>query len=44
MIDVITDINLKYNVLISVYPISKEEYESINSPLFLNVKREGISV
>ena len=33
MIDIIVEINLKYGVLISVYPVSKEDYLTINSPL-----------
>jgi predicted nucleotidyltransferase len=43
MINIITDINLKYSVLLSVYPISEKEYSSVNSPLLINVRREGIS-
>ena len=42
MIDIITDINLKHRVLISVYPISEKDYSSINSPLLINVRREGV--
>jgi len=42
MIDIITEINLKYGVLISVYPISEEGYSTINSPLLINVRREGM--
>jgi predicted nucleotidyltransferase len=42
MIDVITKINLKYGVLISVYPVSEEDYSTINSPLLINVRREGV--
>jgi len=42
MIDIITDINLKHRVLISVYPISEEDYSTINSPLLINVRREGV--
>jgi len=42
MIDVITEINLKHGVLISVHPISKEDYLTINSPLLINVRREGL--
>jgi len=42
MIDVITEINLKYGVLISVYPVSEEDYSTINSPLLINVRREGV--
>lgn len=44
MIDVITEINLNYGVLISVYPVSERNYTSINSPLLLNIRREGIPV
>jgi len=44
MIDIITEINLKYGVLISVYPISKDDYKNVNSPLLLNVRREGVQV
>ena len=43
MIDIITDINLKYGVLISVYPISEKDYLTVNSPLLINARKEGIS-
>ena len=42
MIDIITDINLDYDVLLSVYPVSENDYLSVNSPLLLNLRREGI--
>lgn len=42
MIDIITEINLKYGVLISVYPVSEEDYSATNSPLLINIRREGI--
>ena len=42
MIHIITEINLKYNVLLSVYPVSEKEYSTINSPLLINVRREGV--
>lgn len=42
MIDIITEINLKYDALIAVYPVSEENYSTINSPLLINVRREGI--
>ena len=44
MIEIITEINLRYNVLISVYPISEEDYKKVNSPLLINVRREGLPV
>ena len=31
MIDIITEINLKYDVLLSVYPISEQDYSVITS-------------
>jgi predicted nucleotidyltransferase len=43
MIDCITDLNLKYDILLSVVPVSDEIYANINSPLMLNVKREGVA-
>ena len=43
LIDIITDINLSYGVLISVYPVSEKDYTSVNSPLLLNIRREGVA-
>lgn len=42
MIDIITDINLKYGVLLSVYPVGEKNYMFVNSPLLLNVHKEGV--
>jgi predicted nucleotidyltransferase len=42
MIEIITDLQMRYNTLISVYPISMKNYKSINSPLLMNLHREGI--
>jgi len=42
MIDIITEINLKYGVLISVYPVSNKDFDNLNSPLLINVHREGV--
>lgn len=44
MIDIITDINLKYNTLISVFPISNEDYLITKNPFLTNVRREGFFV
>jgi len=44
MIDLITDINLDYGVLLFVYPVSEKNYNEINSPLLLNLRKEGIQV
>lgn len=42
MIDIITDVNLDYGVLLSVYPLSETDYHNRNSPLLINIRREGI--
>ena len=42
VIDIVTEINLSYGVLISVYPVSEKNYKTVNSPLLLNLRREGI--
>ena len=44
MIDIVTDLNLEHNVLISVYPVSEDNYSSLNSPILLNLRREGVPV
>ena len=42
MIDIITEINLKHSVLISVYPVSEKNFSTLKSPLLMNVRKEGI--
>jgi len=42
MINIITEINLKYNILISVYPVSEKNYLTLKSPILMNVRKEGI--
>ncbi len=42
MIDIITDLNLEYRVLLSIYPVSEEDYLHRESPLLINIRREGI--
>jgi hypothetical protein len=44
LIDVVTEINLEYGVLISIYPVSEKNYAGVNSPLLLNMRREGVPV
>ena len=40
--DIVFELNLKYGVLISVYPVSEDEYRNLESPLLMNVRREGV--
>ena len=42
MIDIVTDLNLAHGVLISVYPVSEKDYSTVNSPLLINLRREGV--
>jgi uncharacterized protein (DUF433 family) len=44
IVDSIYDTSLKYSALISVVPVSYEDYKNINSPLLLNVRQEGVLV
>jgi predicted nucleotidyltransferase len=44
LIDIITDINLNYGVLLSVYPVSEKNFNSLNSPWLLNIRKEGIPI
>ncbi len=44
MIDIITDIGLEYDILISVYPFSEEEYRTVKAPILMNIRKEGILV
>lgn len=42
--DIISQISLKYDTLISLYPISSEDFKNRYSPMLLNVRKEGISL
>lgn len=44
MLDLVTELGEKYDTLISVYPVSERNYRSIQSPLLVNVRREGVEV
>lgn len=41
MIDLITDINLDFETLLSVFPLSVTDFRQLNSPLLLNLRKEG---
>ena len=42
MIDIITNVNLHYDVLLSVYPVSASDYAVVQTPLLINLRREGV--
>jgi len=44
MADIFTDLNLEHNVLIAVYPVSESDFDKVDSPLLINIRKEGITV
>jgi len=42
--DVIWELDLKYDTVISIIPIKEEEYRTRRLPIILNAKREGVSI
>lgn len=42
MIDIITDINLEYGVLLAIQPVSAADFTAADSPLLINIRREGV--
>ncbi len=44
IIDQIYDIELNYNVLISVHPIPEKKFKNKKNPFLLNVKEEGVLI
>ncbi len=42
--EITTELSLKYNELISVFPISEENYLSQSTPLLKNIHQEGIII
>lgn len=44
MIAIVTELNLQYGVLVSVYPVSSLDFAGLDSPILINVRREGIRV
>jgi uncharacterized protein len=43
MMDAVADHNLLYATLISIYPVSEEDFRTLNSPLLINVRRERVA-
>ncbi len=41
---VLADLNLAYNLLISVLPITETEYQTATGPFWTNVRREGVTL
>lgn len=43
MLDAVQEVNLAFDTLISIYPVSEEEYNTLRSPLLINLRREGVA-
>ena len=41
--DEVYNLDLKYDVLLSIIPFSEKEYKTLKTPLILNAKKEGLS-
>lgn len=44
MLDALVDLNLKYQVLVSVYPVSEKDFQSRPSPLLINIRNDGVAL
>lgn len=40
----LADLNLRYNIVISVLPADQAEYQDQTSPFWMNVRREGVGL
>ena len=43
-LDILTDFNLRYGVLISLLPIAQESWLAAEGPFWRNLKREGVEL
>jgi len=44
MSEITYDIELKYDILLSLYPISEEHYQNLSTPFLLNIRKEGVLI
>ena len=42
--DVLAEINLRYQELVSVLPVSEKDYQNKASPFWANIRREGVPI
>ena len=43
MMDAVHGVNLAFDALVSVYPVSERDYATLRSPLLINIRREGVT-
>ena len=44
MTEIACDIDLKYDTLLSIHPVSEDDFNSLMTPLSVNIRDEGIQV
>ncbi len=44
IVPLLADLNLRYGMLLSVLPVSREEYREGEGPFWRNVRREGVQL
>ena len=42
MMDFICELSLRYNILVSIIPIREKDWQTKETPLILNIKKEGL--
>jgi len=42
--DILAEINLRYQELISVVPVSEKDYKQRTTPFWVNVRKEGVPI
>ena len=44
MTEIACDIDLKYDILLSIHPVSEDDINSLMTPLLVNIRDEGVQV
>lgn len=42
--ELLADLNLQYEVLVSIFPFSEEEYETATGPFWRSIRRDAIDI
>lgn len=43
MMDVVQGVNLEFDTLVSIYPVSEQDFATLRSPLLINIRRDGVT-
>ena len=44
MTEIACDIDLKYDTLLSIHPVSEDDFSTLMTPLLVNIRDEGVQV